>query len=165
MLCVVYIIAFIFGLYCGRQDYELVEFFSPQIDLPELRMSNLDDVCRSILSHNLVVAVYYFVFGLLSMGLLPIALSFYNGFILGNTVGYCTHILTLNEIISATLPHSAEFLGLNLCGAIGFNIVYDLTFHHKFPNLKNVLAVITIAMINVILSAVLECYVSIKYNY
>lgn len=161
LLCVTYVIAFIVGSLYGVEDFHTYKAIGMDVDIPELKMSAPYDIFLSIVRNNLMVSLTFFISGLFSLGIFPIALAFYNGFIFGNVTGCSTHILSTGDILSATLPHFFEFIGLNLFGALGFYISYEYIVNNRLPKFKQFLLLVTVALSIVVLAAFLESFISI----
>lgn len=162
LLCITYIIAFVVGMSYGVDEPTPNEAINLNANIPEIQMSNSYDIFLSISNHNLYVSLKFFISGLFSLGIFPLALSFYNGFIFGNITGSSTHILCSNDIICATLPHIFEFIGLNLFGTIGFYISFEYITNQRFPQVKKILLLTSVALSIVILAALSESYISIQ---
>ncbi|MCM1051577.1 MAG: stage II sporulation protein M [Paenibacillus sp.] len=165
ILCLIYIIALLIGLSFGIEEFNTIGTINNfDIDIPELEISNSHDAFFSILKHNFIVSIKSLLLGLLSFGVLPLVLSFYNGFIFGNIIGSSSHILTSEDILWATLPHSFEFIGMNLFGVVGFYFCSEYVENNRFPKIKKILSMIFVATIIIVLAALFESYISIRFN-
>lgn len=161
LLCIVYIISAFIGFFYGREDFHIFETMNLDITIPELQMSNPFDIFISILRNNLTVSLIFFLSGLFSFGILPMILIFYNGFILGNVLGCSTYILCYSDIFSATFPHFLEFVGLNIFGTIGFYLSYESIVGRGMPKYYLSLRYLTIGTLIILVTALLESYISI----
>lgn len=164
LLFVIYIFAFIIGDINGLDDFYSYNSTSIEVDIPELQMSTSVDIFASILKNNLSVSVIFFISALFSFGLFPIVLIFYNGYIFGHISGCSIHILSLNTILSATLPHAFEFIGLIIFSTVGFYISSEYIIRHNFPKLGIVFSLILAGLFIIVLSAFIESFISIQLN-
>lgn len=162
VLCVIYIVAFVIGFFNGVDDFNTIEFQKTDAPMSIFQISDSFDLFISIAKNNLEVAFRFFIFGLLSLGIFPPLLSFYNGFVFGNVTGCSTHILSQTEILNATLPHVFEFVGLNLFAAVGFYLSYEYIVKNRFPKIQTAMSLILTAICIVVLAAFSESYISIS---
>lgn len=161
LLCIIYIISFVIGIYYGKEDFYNFETMRLDITIPELGMSSSFDIFLSILRNNSIVSLVLFVSALFSLGIVPIFLIFYNGFIFGNVLGCCTHILSSSDIFFSTFPHFLEFIGLNIFGTLGFYISFEYIINKQMPKYSLSLLCIISGILIVLIMAFLESYISI----
>ncbi|MDE6227592.1 MAG: stage II sporulation protein M [Muribaculaceae bacterium] len=162
-LSVIYIIAFIIGVFYGREDYQIFKTIEFDILVPELQMEDSFEIFISILKNNLTVALLFFLSALFSLGILPIPLMFYNGFIFGNVWGCSTKFLCIKDILSASLPHSLEFMGLIIFGVAGFQISYEHLINKQKPSYTFISRLLISGILIITVNALLESYISIRY--
>lgn len=161
LLCAMYILAFIIGCLLGDEDYFLLKEFYWGFEITELKLSSSFEIFVKILMNNMAVSLSFFLLGFISIGIFPILLSFYNGFIFGNVTGCCLHILDIDIILLSTLPHIFEFVGLNLFGLTGFYMSYKYLFCHSNPNINYIFSIVIIATSIIVIAALTESYISI----
>lgn len=161
-LCCIYVISFIIGYHHGNSDFELYQISDSNINKPEILEISSSKYFLNIVKNNITVSLIFFISGILTVGILPCILAFYNGFVFGDMTGYTTNILPLNSIIGSTVPHSFEFLGLNLFGAIGFYISLSYVTQKRLIEFKKILFLLTIATAIIICAAFSESYISIN---
>lgn len=161
-LCCIYIISFIIGCHHGNSDFEFLHIPNLNINGQEIPQISSFESFITIMKNNIIVSLIIFISSVLTIGILPCILTFYNGFIFGSMTGYASNILPFNSIIGSTAPHSFEFLGLNLFGVIGFYVSLTYITQKRLSNYKIVLSLLTIASSIIIAAAFTESYISIK---
>lgn len=115
-----------------------------------------------IAKNNFFVSMKSFFLGLFSLGLFSIVHSFYNGFTLGIVVNKSMQVISINEIIKSTLPHSFEIIGIIIFGYIGFLFSLNIAFRKKLYENKNMIRLFIIASIIILSSAFVEGYISMR---
>jgi uncharacterized membrane protein SpoIIM required for sporulation len=116
----------------------------------------------SIASNNALISLKNILFGIFSLGIFPIACTFYNGAIFGSVLGNCIKFLPLNIILKSTLPHCAEIVGVIMSGYIGFIISIRLIFKIKVYDNKRIVILTLITFAIILISALIESYVSMS---
>lgn len=145
----------------GEEDYFQLREVNWRYEMDCFRMMNSFEIFVKILTNNIIVSLIFFLLGFISVGVFPILLSFYNGFIFGNVVGCCLHILAIDIIILSTLPHMFEFIGMNLFGLAGFYMSYKYLLNHRMLNYNHIFLMVIIATLIIIMAALSESYISI----
>ncbi len=125
-----------------------------------IEIDGWNSVCQ-ICINNINVGLINMAFTLLSFGIISIIYLFYNGMILGLAVKQGLNLLSVNEIIGLTLPHSFEFLGFILWGQTALLLFENICLNGKNTNSRILLSFIVGLMI-IVLAAVIEVYVSVS---
>lgn len=157
----VYIIGGIVGFVCSVDEFHTTPFIHENNyqGLYNLSQSELFIV---ILKNNLIVALKNMLLGLFSLGILSLIYTFYNGLIFGIVLGKSTHMLSVYEILKATVPHSCEFIGLSILGFIGFVISFRLFTKKWLLKKLHLFWLFLIGIFIILITAILESYVSIS---
>jgi uncharacterized membrane protein SpoIIM required for sporulation len=173
---IIWIIPFIIGLNIKRSNNSIFPTFQNlnfknNIELkknlelsPSLKKEKFWEIFTNNLKVNLLNVSGIGFFGIPSFLNLVV-----NGFVLGVIYkSFYNSGLSINIILNGTLPHSIEFFGIWLSGAIGlkgFSICYKFIRFNSFPTKKEIYTLLILLLISILIitiAAWLEVYITLK---
>ena len=119
-----------------------------------------------IAKNNLSVVTINIAGGM-SLGVISVVNTIYNGFVLGYSLSVVSDYIVWNQIFRHFLPHSIEIIGIILSCALGLKItiyVFNIIFTRgsiEFKQMEFTIYLITTILI-IFLAAILEFYISMS---
>lgn len=119
-----------------------------------------------IAKNNLSVVTINIAGGM-SLGVISVVNTIYNGFVLGYSLSVVSDYVSWNKIFRHFLPHSIEIIGIILSCALGLKItiyVFNIIFTKgsiEFKQMEFTIYLITTTLI-IFLAAILEFYISMS---
>ena len=106
--------------------------------------------------------------GAFSLGLSPVILTSFNGFIFGSYIGVYSNYMSMDKILKYTLPHSFELIAIIFSGGeglfIGISLILCLLGYKKIKdiNLKKIAVHFIFCTVIIILAAFVEAYITMS---
>lgn len=119
-----------------------------------------------IAKNNLSVVTINIAGGM-SLGVISVVNTIYNGFVLGYSLSVVSDYIAWNQIFRHFFPHSIEIIGIILSCALGLKItiyVFNIIFTKgsiEFKQMEFIIYLITTILI-IFLAAILEFYISMS---
>ncbi|PMC23884.1 hypothetical protein CJ231_08280 [Hoylesella buccalis] len=165
IIAIVFTVAYVAGVTFGILGGEL-NLPSSENNDDLLNLYNSETYYRAIelMKNNLIVCTKILLLSVLSLGFISLILVFFNGYTLGIAIGDLLSKSSLHTVLSLTLPHSGEIIGLIMCAYIGTILSLRIVFKKKYHSLRTILIITSVSLLLIISAAFAESYISMTYN-
>lgn len=114
-----------------------------------------------IAENNVLVGCKCFLGGLFTLGIFPIINNLYSAFVFGIVLKKGAEILPIEKILSTTLPHSFEIIGIIGMGYAGTILGISFLCKRYYLSFIKIALLSIVSLLFILISAGVENYISI----
>lgn len=163
------IIIYLAGLIAAfllREDFLFIKSNQLSIDINALSTQSREQIFIIILKNNSIV-FFTGICGFLTLGLLTVLVTFYNGFVFGYLIITINRFYGVSMIEENIMPHSIEIVGLLISSTLGFylsSLIIKRFFFNKtiLIDWRRAILLFIAGYSFILIGAIIEAYVSAK---